>query len=220
MVFANITSQLGEPVVAAWERITAAGFAERVAALCAGDVASMPRLIAVDGRSGAGKTTVATLLQQHLPAATTVHTDDVAWYESFFGWDGLLAENVLQPVRGRAGVEYRPDAWAQRGREGAIVVPEGRAFVIVEGCGIARRSLAPFFDLAVWVQSDAKEAERRGVLRDGGTDEARQFWREWKAQELPFFLADRPWERAALFVCGTPGDAVGGDVLIAPGCGR
>ena len=173
-------------------------------------------VIAVDGRSGGGKTTVAETLFRHLPDAAVVHTDDVAWYESFFGWDGLLREHVLGPLRQGLAVAYRPPAWEGRGRAGAITVHAGAAFVIVEGCGAARCSLAPLLDCVVWVQSDHAEAERRGVLRDGGTAEAARFWREWEAQEIPFFAADQPWTRADFIVCGTPGPLpAGADLLVA-----
>lgn len=204
----------GEPRVAVWEPITAAALAEGVIAIC-GEQGSGAAVVAVDGRSGAGKTTLADLLLSHLPDATVVHTDDVAWYESFFDWDTLLREHVLVPLRDGQAVHYRPPAWRERGRSGAITVL-GSQFVIVEGCGAARQSVSAFVDCVIWVQSDQVEAERRGIVRDGGTEAAARFWREWEAQEIPFFTIDKPWTRADLFVCGTPGPLPqNADVLVA-----
>jgi hypothetical protein len=76
----------------------------------------------------------------------------------------------------------------------------------------------------VWVQSDWLEAERRGLIRDGGDAEALGGWRAWETEELPFLAADRPWERAKVIVAGTPPidhDPVR-DVVVAPppGTGR
>jgi hypothetical protein len=206
----------GEPAVSVWESSTFRGLADRVLAIC-GDVVGRPAIVAVDGRSGAGKTSVARALTAHVPASATVHTDDIAWHKSFFGWDELLANKVLSPLWASESVAYRPDAWVQRGREGSIAVPSGLSTVVVEGCGAGRRSLMPYLDVLVWVQSDVADAERRGVARDGDTKDVRRFWREWQAEEAPFFIDDHPWTRADLFVCGTPGSAIppGSDMLVA-----
>ncbi len=94
----------------------------------------------MDGRSASGKSTLAERLHAAVPASAVVHTDDVAWYESFFGWDELLVAGVLEPLhRGRAAC-YRPPAWVRRGRSGALEISAGRALVVVEGVGAARLS--------------------------------------------------------------------------------
>ncbi len=165
---------------------------------------SRPVILAIDGRSGGGKSTVAARVAAHIPGAVIVHTDDVAWYESFFDWDVLLAEGILEPLRRGEAVNFRPPAWDERGREGAIRVDADASVLILEGVGSSRRSLTPHIDASVWVQSDLSEARRRGIERDGGDDAAASFWDEWTAQEEPFLAEDRPWERADLVVCGTP----------------
>ena len=54
------------------------------------------------------------------------------------------------------------------------------------------------------------EAERRGIARDvasgvnGDPIAAAAFWHSWMAEELPFLEHQRPWERAAVIVAGTP----------------
>jgi hypothetical protein len=161
------------------------------------------RIVAVDGRSAGGKTTCATRLAAAVPGATVVHTDDVAWYESFFGWAGLLRAGVLDPVRAGRPAAYRPPAWDARGRDGAIEVAAGCPLLVVEGVGVSRQELSDSFDLRLWAQSDRVEARRRGLERDGGSAHE-AFWDEWDAEEIPFLAADRPWERADLIVAGTP----------------
>lgn len=163
-----------------------------------------PSVVAIDGRSASGKTTLATHLARVLPGSTVLHTDDIAWHHSFFDWSEVLLENVLEPARAGREVVYRPAAWQDRGREGAITVPRGSTVVILEGVGAARRELMPVTDSVVWVQSDMAASRTRGLERDGGDAAAEAFWDEWMAAELPFQAEQRPWERADLIVCGTP----------------
>lgn len=198
-----IVTPTGEPVAESWTCVPAATVAETLLA-CAGPTAGRPTVLAVDGRSGSGKSTLAGLLHHAIADSVVVHTDDVAWWESFFGWDRLLASGVLEPARAGAAVRFRPPAWETRGREGSIDVARGTAVVIVEGVGASRRSLTHLVDACAWVQSDLAEARRRGITRDGGDQAATDFWDEWTAEEEPFLLDDRPWERADVVVCGTP----------------
>jgi uridine kinase len=181
----------GEPAAGPWRVVPAA---EVLAQL------GRPRVLAVDGRSGGGKTTVAARLAEAVPGATVLHTDDVAWYHAFFDWADLMREGILAPLRRRRPVAYRPPAWDERGREGAITVPAGSPLVIVEGVGIGRRELSEYVDALLWVQTDEDEARRRGLARDGADEAA--FWAEWQAAEDPFQAEQRPWERAGLIVCG------------------
>ncbi|WP_433502650.1 uridine kinase family protein [Pseudonocardia halophobica] len=161
-----------------------------------------PTVIAVDGRGGAGKSSIAALLQAEAHRrglrSAVVHTDDFAWHESFFGWDGALRRAVLEPVRLGEGVDHVPPAWRARGRLGSVPVPVGCQVLLVEGSGSARRALAPVVDKTVWVQVDGRCAVQRLLGRDGDTPQNRAFLREWAAVERPFMLAERPWERADL----------------------
>jgi len=195
-----------EPARTSW---TAASLDDVVRALELLSVGERPLVIAIDGRSASGKSTFGARLAGHLPGSLLLHTDDVAWWESFFGWDHLMADDILVPARRGQAVSFRPPAWHTHAREGTSDVPAGTRVIVVEGVGASRRSLAPVIDTSVWVQSDYAEAHRRGIARDvvaGRThSEAEDFWAEWTAQEDPFLADDRPWERAAMTVCGTPG---------------
>ncbi|WP_433824836.1 uridine kinase family protein [Actinoplanes sp. CA-015351] len=202
-----------EPLAGPWQELTPIDFAASVQA-AAGSPAGRPRLIAVDGRSGSGKSTLAGRLRELTPGSAVVHTDDVAWWHSRFGWAPLMISGVLDPLHAGLGVRFRPPAWEQRGREGFIEVPAGCSAVFVEGVGASRRELLPLLDAAIWVQSDFAEAERRGILRDVDRDgldpgTAKREWDEWMAEEIPFLRADRPWERAGFVVRGT-GDGTPG----------
>ncbi|GAA0571024.1 hypothetical protein GCM10010172_64330 [Paractinoplanes ferrugineus] len=191
----------GEPAAGPWRVVPLPEFA----ASLGGATAGRPRIVAVDGRGGGGKTALAERLRRVLPRAAVVHSDDVAWGHARFGWDDLMIDGVLRPLHAGRPVDFRPPGWDQDFRAGHLEVAAGAATVLIEGVGVSRRSLVPWLDVAVWVQSDFGEARRRGIERDmaelGRTpDEAVRLWAEWEAEEVPFLLADKPWERAHLVV--------------------
>jgi len=197
-----------EPATQGWRRLDDVQLQEQLEALLP---ASGTRLILVDGRSGAGKTTAAERIAVAL-AAAVVHTDDIAWNHSVFDWDGLLLEHVIAPWRRGEPVAYRPPGWMRHGRSGTIDVPVVRTLV-VEGVGACRPSLAAHADLTVWVQSDRVTAHDRGIERDvviqGRTvQQAEDFWRRWMSAEDPFQAASRPWSRSRLIVRGTTLDPI------------
>lgn len=209
----------GEPPAGPWQAVSVDELARRVLAR-AGDRGDRPRVVAVDGRQGGGKTTLAQRLASAMDGAPIVHTDDVAWFHGFFSWAELMVEGILRPLYAGRSVSYRPPAWADRDRPGAIEVDAGSRVVVVEGVGAARRELMPFVDAVIWVQSDLDEADRRGIARDGGSQEARDFWYEWAAEEIPFLAEQRPWDRADFVVAGTPCLPHGEhEVVVAPAFG-
>ena len=163
-----------------------------------------PRIVAVDGRGGAGKSTLVERLRALVPASAVVHTDDVAWNLAYFDWGGVLVENVLAPLRRGDAVDFRPAAWVAHDRPGAIRVPAGLDVVWVEGTGIIRAELAPWLDASVWLQGDLDEQERRLVARDGDSAEQQRHVAAWLAEELPLLRREQPWSRATLVVAGTP----------------
>lgn len=211
-----------EPAVGPWREIPILELVDRLRR-AAGAPAGRPIVVAVDGRSASGKSTLAARLHAAVPRSAMVSTDDIAWHHSFFDWADLLAAGVLEPVRRGEPVSYRPPAWEERGRTGAVQVPGGIELLLVEGVGAGRRSLAPLVDVVVWVQADVQEAERRGLARDlvtddhGGPEKVIAFWHEWQAQERPFLADERPWDRAGVIVAGTaPPECADGHVAVAP----
>jgi hypothetical protein len=191
----------GEPEAGPWQTESLAHFADSLT----GPSLNRPRLIAVDGRGGSGKTALAGRLRHLLHPAAVVHSDDVAWNHSRFGWDDLMIGGVLEPLRAGRDVHYRPPAWQREGRDGHIDIDADVSAVIVEGVGVSRRELAPLFDVLVWVQCDYDEALHRGILRDRAElgrddEEALREWWAWEAEEVPFLRADRPWDRAHVIV--------------------
>jgi hypothetical protein len=202
----ELTLGPGEPAAGPWRTEPLEVFTRSVAD-AAGSPPARPRIIAVDGRGGGGKTALADRLRAALAPAAVVHSDDVAWNHSRFGWDDRMIDSILEPLRAGHSVHYQPPGWAPNGRTGHLDIPAGAGTVLIEGVGVSRRSLVPLLDAAIWVQSDFEEARQRGIQRDIaelGRDEreALAIWYEWEEEEVPFLLDDRPWERAH-FIVGT-----------------
>lgn len=202
----NMTMTLGEgePAAGPWQVVPLAQLV-RMLRPRGGAPSGRPWVLAVDGRSGSGKTTLAERIWGVVAASTVVHTDDVAWSQAMFDWTDLLIGGVLEPVHRGEPVSFRPPAWRERNRAGAIEVPQGRELLIVEGAGAGRHELMDLVDAVVWVHSDMAEAERRGIERDGGDAAGVSFWHLWMAEELPFMARQRPWTRANVIAAGTPG---------------
>lgn len=165
-------------------------------------------VVAIDGHSGSGKSTLATGLATRAADTAVVHTDDIAWHHSFFGWGHLLIDNLLAPIHdGRSPICYTPDAWTQRGRPGAITIPATTSTVIVEGVGSAARELRRLMDVVVWVHVSAATGRDRVIARGVDTDE---FIDDWTRQENTFLAQHRSWDAADLWVNG---DIGGGDTI-------
>jgi hypothetical protein len=172
-----------------------------------GATSGRPVIVAIDGRSNNGKTSLAARIGEAVGGSVVIHTDDIAWNHSRFGWADLLIDGILVPVRqGRSAVSYRPPRWAEHGRKGSIDVPAGCPLLVIEGDGAGRQEVAHLIDVLIWVQADEREAERRVLARIGKPNEAPTIGHhhEWMAEEIPFNAAQRTWERADIVVCGTP----------------
>ena len=129
-----ITPAVGEPPVDSWRLRPI----ETVAAELLDGLEPGRRVVAVDGRGGGGKTTLATRLARCVPAAAVVSTDDIAWNHSIFDWAEPLIDGVLRPYRAGSAVAYRPPGWVRHGREGAVEVPDTVQLLIIEGVGASR----------------------------------------------------------------------------------
>ena len=198
----------GEPPAGPWDAVTFVDLVSRLLTL-AGTPVGRPRIVAVEGRSASGKTTITEALTAAIPGSAVVHTDDLSWNEPMFGW-GHLLRDVLESLHDSRGVALRPPAWELFGREGRVDVTPDATLVIIEGVGANQRELAHLVDATVWVQSDADVAEQRGIARDiesgvnGDADESIAFWHWWMSHEGAYLNDQRPWERADLVMTGTP----------------
>ena len=160
------------------------------------------RLVCVDGRSGAGKTTFAARLSAVLGRCPVIHADDL-----YPGWHGLdafgdrLVDWVIDPLLRGEPAGYRRYDW-HRGCYAEQHPLPPTDVLIVEGVGAAQRRTDPVAVLRIWLDAHAIERYRRGIDRDG--DGFRPYWQLWAAQEEQHFATERTRERADLVVDGDP----------------
>jgi hypothetical protein len=192
----------GEPAGGPWQVLPLTDLVRLL--LSADPPVDRPVVVGIGGRSSSGKTTLARRLAAVIPGSVVVHTDDIAWRQAVLDWDGLLRDGVLEPARRGRPVAYRPPKWDEHNRPEALVVPAGTRALIVEGVGATRSALAPLLDATLWVQADAAELARRDERRIAAGETTAADHRAWIAEEDPFLLADRAWERATALVAGTP----------------
>jgi uridine kinase len=159
-------------------------------------------VVGIDGGSSSGKTTVARRISCALERSWVVHTDDVAWHHSRFGWVDLLVAGVLEPFRRGSDVAFRPPAWETRGRAGNIEVPIDARLVVVEGVGAIRRSLADHYDARLWIQTDRDETERRNRERVANGELSHDVLEGWMSEEVQFLTSEQPWWFADAIVAG------------------
>ena len=88
----------GEPEFGPWQAITVAEFVRRLLPADADPRGVVP-MVGVDGRSSSGKTTLAARIKGAVAGSYVVHTDDLAWRHSRFGWTDLLVNGVVNPIR-------------------------------------------------------------------------------------------------------------------------
>lgn len=180
-------SRSDDPVAAALER------AATLIAQDVRDVAAANPVVLIDGRSGAGKSSLAALLLRRWPVRGRVQS--VALDSIYPGWDGLdegaerAREWILRPHgRGLLGTWRRWDWDEQAEAESHAVDPA--LGVILEGSGIIRPSTASLADVRVWVESGDAARKARAMARDGDT--YRPHWDRWAAQEIRHVQRDDP----------------------------
>lgn len=154
-------------------------------------------VILIDGRSGAGKTSLTKALVAQWPLRGRVQV--VALDLLYPGWDGLddgaasARDDILIPhARGMIGIWQRWDWQTQAPAEAHAVDPS--LPLIVEGCGLLTPRTARLSDIRIWLDSPAASRKRRALDRDG--DVFRAHWHRWAIQEDVHIARDRPMEYA------------------------
>ncbi len=147
-------------------------------------VAAPNPVVVVDGRSGAGKTSLARRLVEAWPGRGRVQV--VALDDVYPGWDGLAdgaayaRESILRPhARGLVGVWERWD-WEAGSRAEAHAVDPALP-LIVEGAGLLTPEVSRLADVSVWVDAPRDSRRARALGRDGDT--YRPHWERWSRQE-------------------------------------
>ena len=150
-------------------------------------------VVAVDGRSGTGKTTYADALGSRL-GAPVLHLDDI-----YPGWDGLaaavdtVATDVLEPLATGQPAAYRRWDWAQN-RPAALQRVAPTPVLVVEGVGAGALPAGAYAAVLVWLHADDAVRKARALGRDG--EVFARAWDRWAVQEEALLARDRTSGRA------------------------
>lgn len=157
-------------------------------------VSGVRPVVLIDGRSGAGKTTLARELAPLL-GAQLVSLDDL-----YPGWGGLEAgsravhESILRPQdpgwRRWDWTSAQPAEWHP-------VDPE--LPIVIEGCGALSRVNRALATFGIWVELPATKRRRRALERE---PDFAPHWREWAEQEREHAAREHPRALADVVVEG------------------
>lgn len=153
------------------------------------------RVIAIDGRSGSGKTSLAGVVAREW-GAPVVSMDAI-----YPGWSGLaaatplLVTHVLQPLT-EGGHPVVPTWDWLADRAGPVLPLAVDDRLVIEGCGSSAGAASRLEGTRVWLDGPADLRRQRALDRDGAV--FAEHWEMWAEQEAALFAADRTRERAHL----------------------
>jgi uridine kinase len=156
--------------------------------------------IVIDGRSGAGKTTLARRVAELAGARL------VSLAEFYEGWSGLAgatavaARLVADHAAGSVGRYHRWD-WERGEYSSRETTIDPSVALVVEGCGALSESAAAHASTSIWIDGDAAVRKRLALTRDG--DSFAPYWEMWEAQEEEHIRANDPERLAQLSFSAT-----------------
>lgn len=165
--------------------------------------------MAIDGRSGAGKTVLAAALAAELNAPV------VSLEYLYDGWDGLergidlLVSEVLEPLSRRTRAFVPRYDWGSGSWDEPWPLDPPQ-ILIVEGVGAGARRAAPHESLLIWIESPPSVRKKRALDRDGET--FAPYWDEWAAAEDALLAREQTPARADLVIGPLPPQPKGADV--------
>lgn len=159
-------------------------------------------IIALDGRSGAGKTTVSREIIRRNPRVQLLQIED--FYQ---GWSGLaggperLVDQVLRPWQLGRVARARVWDWERVGwhREVRNLQMSSAGLILIEGVGSGALEIDPFLSAIVWLEAPVPLRFDRAMRREAET--FRPFWAMWAQQEEVLLRKSRTPERADLLIC-------------------
>jgi uridine kinase len=151
-----------------------------------------PLVVAVDGRAGTGKSTLAAELRAFVDI-TLIEGDDFYAGGTATEWDVMtpaekaahcidwrrLRAEALEPLLEGRTATWQPWDWAaDRNANGEPVQRNPAPVIVIEGVYSARPELSDLIDLTVLVDVPSAERHKQLVGREGGLDEWHLRWAE------------------------------------------
>ena len=183
------------------------GTFDEVLALLHKNQTKSPLLVAIDGHSAAGKSTLAAMMEQQLPSVTIIHADDFYrpldeqeresldarnGYYQYYDWQRLEAQ-VLKPLSLGQDIRYQKYDWATNELREWASVGASDVFLI-EGCYTARPELRDYYDIILWVEASPVTRQQRQLKRADATSTWLARWdaaeRYYVEQFHPQMVAD------------------------------
>lgn len=150
------------------------------------------RIIAIDGRAGAGKTTLAKELFLALSAhheVSVIHLDEI-----YAGWDLALGQTltdslsqILESFSRNKIATFPIYDWVFGEFDSTREILPGN-LIIIEGVGSAQRIVRDVAAATIWIDIDPHVGLRRVLERDGISIENQM--KLWQMREEEHFLAD------------------------------
>lgn len=152
-------------------------------------------LVAIDGRCAAGKTTLASVLQEKMDT-NLIHMDDFFLRPEQRTKERLLKpggnvdyerfeKEVLKPLRENIIFSYAPfDCHTMQLTEKISVFP--KKITIVEGSYSCHPALEEYYDIKIFLCVDEEEQKRR-ILHRNGNEKLPVFLEKWIPMEEKYF---------------------------------
>lgn len=151
-----------------------------------------PFVLAVDGRSGSGKSGLAARLLDRAAAEPGIGTTETFRLDELYpGWEGLEAgvdqwAGMLEELLAGRDATWRPWDWTRdRPAEILRTVSADADLLVVEGVGASAPGAAARPHFCVWLHLEEMLRRRRALARDG--ELYRPWWTVWAAQEERLF---------------------------------
>ena len=147
-------------------------------------------VVAIDGRSGSGKSSLSLAIAEALSGAQIISLDVFDLYRGAESMKRVLDE-VLVPLENSEQVRFE-DFDGDR-----VVEPAG--LVVIEGIFAMSKLFLPYYDYKVWVECDPDVGFERGLARDlelNGIDNSEKWRNYWMPKEEEYVVRENPRERA------------------------
>lgn len=156
-------------------------------------------VVAIDGRGGAGKSTLARAIVAAVPGAAHIEYD---WFHlprervtarEHFDYQRCI-DDLLKPFCvGERAFSLRRYNWGylsgiEDGFDPNPIMLSLGDVIVIEGCGLLCAVLNNFFDVRIWVNTSAAESLKRGMARDVNEykldpTRVKNVWEEWAKWE-------------------------------------